>query len=161
MSLMTIFGTQLHLKRGDLETLAKGGHLHEIGKSMTPPGVLDKPGPLTDEEWVVMKMHVTHSGDIMRTDESVPQEILNVAERHHEKVDGTGYPYGLKGAQLDDLSLIAAITDVYSALTDKRSYKPAMGQEKVIEIMKSMRGPHLEEGFLDKFLEMLQDGAFH
>ena len=160
-SLMTIFGNQLGMQRVDLQTLAQGGLLHDIGKSMTPAGLLDKPGPLTDDEWTEMKMHVTHSGDMMRADGNIPQEIINVAERHHEKIDGTGYPYGLKGAQLDDLSLIAAIADVYSALTDKRSYKPAMEKEKVIEIMTSMRGAHLEEGFVNKFIEMLQEGAFH
>ncbi len=160
-ALMTIFGSHIGLKRNDLHMLAQGGLLHDIGKSQTPIGLLDKPGPLSEDEWVEMKKHVIYSGDIMEDDGNVPPEILNIAMRHHEKMDGTGYPNGLKGAQLDDLSLIAQIADVYSALTDKRSYKPALGKDKTIEIMTSMSGNHLETGFLNKFIEILQDGKFH
>ncbi len=160
-ALMTIFGSHIGLKRNDLHMLAQGGLLHDIGKSQIPLGLLDKPGPLNETEWEEMKRHVIYSGNIMGNDSNVPSEILNIAMRHHEKMDGTGYPNGLKGTQLDDLSLIAQIADVYSALTDKRSYKPSLPKEKVIGIMKSMRSHHLEAGFLDKFLEILQDGKFH
>ena len=129
-----------------------------MGKTVTAVHLLDKPTLLDDEEWELMREHVNHSGRILRASGSVPQEVINIAERHHEKMDGTGYPNGLKGAQLDDPSLVAMMMDIYSALTDKRSYKEAFSKEKTMEIMGSMAGHHIEPGFFRKFREMVLDG---
>ncbi|MDX1737024.1 MAG: HD domain-containing protein [Alphaproteobacteria bacterium] len=158
-SLMTIFGSELSLNKTDMELLAQGGLMHDVGKRHTPVELLEKPSKLDDDEWVVMKEHVNISGSILRASPDIPKEVIQIAERHHEKLDGSGYPHGLKGAQMDDLSLIAAIMDIYSALTDKRSYKPSMSATKALEIMDTMAGHHIEEGFYKRFKEMVLDGA--
>ena len=158
-ALMTLFGEQVGLKDGDLELLAQGGLVHDVGKAVTAVHLLDKPGVLDDDEWEVMREHVTHSGRILRASGEVPKEVIHIAERHHEKMDGTGYPYGLKGGQMDDPSLIAMMMDIYSALSDKRSYKKAFPKEKSMEIMSSMAGHHIEPGFFEKFREMVLDGV--
>ncbi|WP_420548431.1 HD domain-containing phosphohydrolase [Curvivirga sp.] len=158
-SLMTIFGAELGLGKTDMELLAQGGLMHDVGKRDTPIEILEKPSQLDPQEWEEMRKHVTLSGSILRASPGIPQEVINIAERHHEKIDGSGYPYGLKGGQMDDLSLISAIMDIYSALTDKRSYKQAMVPQKALSIMDNMVGDHIEEGFYYRFKEMVLDGC--
>lgn len=157
-AVMTLFGREVGLKDSDLELLAQGGLLHDVGKMVTAKHLLDKPSKLTPEEWEQMRKHVEYSGRILRESGDVPIEAIHIAERHHEKMDGSGYPYGLKGGQMDDPSLISAMVDVYSALTDKRSYKPPFSPEKSVEIMMGMSGHHLEPGFLERFREMVMEG---
>lgn len=157
--LMTIFGQEVGLKNSDMELLAQGGLLHDVGKAITGVHLLEKPSKLDPDEWEEMKLHVNHSGRILRASAGIPMEAIHIAERHHEKIDGTGYPYGLKGAQMDDLSLISAMMDVYSALVDKRSYKPSLPPRKAIDIMDGMIERHLEPGFYSKFREMVLDGV--
>ena len=159
-SLMTIFSVFVGMNKRDQELMARGGLLHDVGKAMTPVSLLNKPAKLDPEEWAEMQNHVPLSGRILRETPGIETEIVNIAERHHEKLDGSGYPLGLKGGQLDDPSLVAAIMDVYSALTDKRAYKAPFSAEKSLSIMREeMRGHHLEEGLFDKFEEMILSGA--
>ena len=158
-ALMTLFGEQVGLKDGDLALLAQGGLVHDVGKAVTAVHLLDKPTVLDEDEWEIMRQHVEHSGRILRASGQVPKEVIHIAERHHEKIDGTGYPFGLKGAQMDDPSLIAMMMDIYSALTDKRSYKKAFSKQKSMEIMSSMAGHHIEPGFFERFREMVLDGV--
>ena len=158
-SLMTIFGVYVGMNQTDLELMAQGGLLHDIGKSKTPAHLLNKPTKLDEKEWAEMQNHVPLSGEILRATPGIDPSIVNIAERHHEKLDGSGYPNGLKGAQMDDPSLVAAIMDIYSALTDKRAYKQPFTMEKSLSIMQEMRGHHIEETFFNKFEEMLRSGA--
>ena len=158
-SLMTIFGVHVGMGQHDLELLAQGGLLHDIGKSLTPEHLLSKPGKLDPEEWAEMRKHAPLSGEVLRNTPGIDPCIINIAERHHEKMDGSGYPLGLTGVQMDDPSLVACIMDVYSALTDKRSYKPSMKPVEALEIMRTMAGHHLEDHFLQKFEEMIRSGA--
>ena len=158
-SLMTIFGVHAGMCEHDLELLAQGGLLHDVGKSKTPEHLLSKPDNLSEDEWVVMRNHPADSIDILRNTPGVDPFIVKIAANHHEKLDGTGYPNGLKGNQIDDPSLVASIVDIYSALTDKRSYKPAFTAEKSLDIMRDMCGHHIEENFFKKFEEMIRSGA--
>ena len=136
------FGMHFGVKKTDLQMLSVGGILHDIGKAHTPLKILDKPAKLTDAEWVIMRKHPGNSRIILN-EGGWDQDVLDIAVHHHEKLDGTGYPDGLKGKQITDLSRMAAIADVFSGLTDKRSYKPSMSAEKAIGIMLSMEG-HLD-----------------
>ncbi|NQV98995.1 MAG: HD-GYP domain-containing protein [Rhodospirillales bacterium] len=156
-SFMTLFGVMLGLKDDDLQLLSQAGLFHDVGKRETPVDVLNFPGKLDAEAWKVMQEHPGISEQILADSFDVPKEIVQVAGRHHEKMDGSGYPRGLKGSEIDDLSAICAIADVYSGLTDKRSYKPPFTVEKTLEIMGSMSGGHLEPHFLDRFLKMIMD----
>ena len=89
----------------------------------------------------------------------MPPGILTIAAQHHEKLDGTGYPNGLTGRQLNDLARMASIVDVFSALTDRRVYKPAMDSEKALTIMTEEMGNHLDQKLLRLFRHMLLDAV--
>jgi len=158
-SFMTIFAGAVGVSRQDMELLAQAGLMHDVGKSLTPVALLNKPGRLEGEEWDVMQRHAILSAEVLRDKMEANETMINVAERHHERLDGSGYPFGLKGTEIDDMSLICAIADVYSALTDKRAYKRAMSQDEAFAIMDGMAGPHLEPTFYRKFREVLGDQA--
>ena len=153
-TLLTLFGSQMGFKGDDLAILSSGGLLHDVGKMQIPHLVLNKPGKLTDEEFVEMKSHVTKSIDYLELNKELPRGVIIIAGQHHEKIDGTGYPYGLKGAELNELARMASIIDVFGALTDRRVYKDPMVPEKAFEIMESFKG-HLDLQFLALFKDIL------
>lgn len=153
-TLLTLFGHQLGIKGDDLMTLSSGGLLHDVGKMQIPHLVLNKPGKLSEEEFGVMKSHVTKSIDFLEQTTELPKGVLIIAGQHHEKIDGTGYPLGLKGAELNDLARMASIIDVFGALTDRRVYKDPMPPEKAFDIMSGFKG-HLDLKYLALFKDVL------
>ncbi len=152
------FGHELGLRGDDLLTLATGGLLHDIGKVSIPQAVLNKPGRLNEEEVSVMRGHVVLSVDMLDHITDVPRGVATIAAQHHEKVDGTGYPRGLKGGALNDLARMAAIVDVFGALTDRRVYKDPMPPEAALDLMTEMQG-HLDQRLVRLFRDMLLDAA--
>ena len=146
---LTSFSILLGIQGEELQHLAIVGLLHDVGKAHVPPELLDKPGPLTDEEWVVMRMHPEHSRRILK-DSDVHDDIKDGAIHHHEKIDGTGYPDGLSGTQISDFARMVAIADVFSGLTEKRAYKASMSNQKAYNIMVSMVG-HLDQDLVRVF----------
>lgn len=119
----------------DLQILYYGSLMHDIGKIVIPLSILEAPRRLTDEEMRIMKAHVVISDKILRG--IFDDRIVDVASKHHEKLDGTGYPLGLKEEQLSRLERITAVADILSALYGKRSYKESFAPEKVKEILRS------------------------
>jgi putative two-component system response regulator len=124
--------------------------LHDIGKVGIPDAILQKPGRLTPEEFEIMKRHVTIGADAIRaTLEHSPsasflQFALDIAQSHHEKFDGTGYPHRLKGNQIPLAARIVALADVYDALTTKRVYKDAFPHSKADAIIAEGSGKHFD-----------------
>jgi putative nucleotidyltransferase with HDIG domain len=114
-----------------------GGLLHDIGKMTTPDAVLNKPGKLTDDEFSLMRNHVVASRDILQSTAGITPIALSVAAEHHERYDGTGYPQKLKGEQISRVGQMAAIVDVYDAITSDRVYHkgmlPAAALKKMLE----------------------------
>jgi putative nucleotidyltransferase with HDIG domain len=157
-TLLSLFGAAIGIKGDDHMTLTAGGLLHDVGKMVIPHEVLNKAGKLDEGEFTVMKSHVTHTLDFLEKTEMLPKGVIIIAGQHHEKIDGTGYPYGLSGTKLNQLGRMASIIDVFSALTDRRVYKPPMEPEKALAIMTSMTG-HLDQGLTTIFKEMLLDSA--
>ena len=139
--------------------LASGGLLHDVGKMSIPHEVLNKPGRLTEEEFVVMKGHVDASVHYLMQNPEIPKGVITIAAQHHEKLDGTGYPNRIPGKDLNSLARMAAIVDVFGALTDRRVYKPPMPAEKALGIMKDEMSNHLDGKLLLLFREMLLDAA--
>lgn len=134
----------------DMEAFVSSARLHDLGKIMVPDGILNKPGPLTEEEFQVMKLHPAEGERIIaqmisRTGEA---EFLSAARLtaayHHEKWDGSGYPYGLKGEAIPLQGRIMAVVDVYDALTSERSYKKAFTAEAAGRIIKEGSGRHFD-----------------
>ncbi|MCK5424677.1 MAG: HD domain-containing protein [Emcibacter sp.] len=136
---LTSFGMLLGVKKSDLQLLAMGGMMHDIGKAMTPLEILDKPAKLTPTEWTVMKEHPKNCRLILSV-EKWDEDMIDIATHHHERLDGNGYPDGLKGSEVSDLARMTAIADMFSGLVDKRSYKPSMSAEKAIGIMLETEG---------------------
>ena len=138
-TLLTMFGHGIGMRGDDLLVLSTGGLIHDVGKMVTPPNILDKPGKLTEEEWPIMRDHVVESANLLDAGDDMTKGAIIIAEQHHEKIDGTGYPKGLKGAELNELARMSAIVDIFGALTDERSYKPAFPTTKAFEILESMQ----------------------
>jgi response regulator RpfG family c-di-GMP phosphodiesterase len=155
---LSLFGHRIGIKGDDLLTLATGGLVHDIGKATIPFDILNKPGRLQGEEWELMKSHVTRTEAILERSPDIPKAVMTVASQHHEKLDGSGYPRGLKGRRLNDLARMATIVDVFGALTDRRVYKDPIPPEEALGLMQEMKG-ELDQHFLALFREMLLDAA--
>lgn len=157
-TLLTLFGYGLGMKGNDLLILSTGGLIHDVGKLATPEHILNKPGKLDEEEWPIMRDHVVRSTEILGASTDVTKGALIIAGQHHEKIDGSGYPKGLKGGQLNELARMSAIVDIFGALTDKRSYKPAFAQDKAFSILESMDS-QIDQKMLKVFRAIFEQGA--
>lgn len=155
---LSVFGYSIGIKDNDLVTIASGGLVHDAGKMSVPSPILNKMGRLTDEEMAVMRDHVVQTTAFLRNSADLPQGALVIAEQHHEKLDGSGYPRGLKGKQLNELSRMATIIDIFSALTDRRVYKEAMEPAQALHLMSQLKG-QLDQTLLKMFKTILLDTA--
>ena len=137
--------------------LASGGLLHDAGKMLIPHEILNKPGRLDDHEREIMKSHVAATTSLLRASDKIPNGVMIIAEQHHEKIDGTGYPNGLKGSELNELARMAAIVDIFCALTDRRVYKEPMDADKALSTMTSEMSTHVDQYILRVFRHILLD----
>jgi HD-GYP domain-containing protein (c-di-GMP phosphodiesterase class II) len=133
-------GEQLGLSPSRLRTLAIGGLLHDIGKLSIPASILQKPGPLDDFEYSLVKLHPDRGRELLSElggfDESVGRLVLD----HHERLDGSGYPRGLRGDDLDLGTRILSVCDVYDALVSARVYRPAWTRDQALELLRGESG---------------------
>lgn len=119
------------------DKLVIAAYLHDIGKLTIPKAILEKNGPLSDEEFKIIKGHATASHEILHAVRGF-EDVSRWAPSHHEKLDGTGYPFGKKAADLDQESRLLACVDIYQALMEDRPYRAGLGHKKSIEILYSM-----------------------
>lgn len=152
-----LFGELKGLSEEEQNLLLYASPLHDVGKIGIPDSILKKPGPLTPEEFEIIKMHTTIGGKILNSD---PRFITLragkiIAEQHHEKWDGTGYPFGLKGDDIHLYARIVAVCDVFDAMTSDRVYRPALSVDETIELMKKGRGSQFDPELFDIFMENL------
>jgi len=144
---------KLGLPGDEVDIILHASPLHDIGKIAIPDAILMKPGPLDDNEWQIMRTHTLHGARILANS---PNRILQVAEEiartHHEWFDGSGYPCGLKGADIPLLGRLSAVADVFDALTSPRPYKAPFSASKAAEILREGRGTHFDPEILDLFL---------
>jgi putative nucleotidyltransferase with HDIG domain len=141
------------LGEAELAQVRWGALLHDIGKMGIPDGILLKPGPLTDEEWLVMKKHPVIAYEMLLPIQYL-RSALDIPYHHHEKWDGTGYPLGLKGEQIPLTARIFAVVDVWDALRSDRPYRPAWPVEKVIEHIRTSAGTHFDPQVVKVFLKL-------
>lgn len=156
-TMLTLLGKAAGFNHDEQLLMAGGGLLHDVGKMTIPHEVLNKPGRLSEEEFAVMKTHVPETMKYLDTAGDIPNGVHIIAGQHHEKIDGTGYPHGLKGAELNELARMAAVVDVFSALTDRRVYKPPIAPTKAIEIMSEEMTSHLDQSYVKMFRGILGD----
>lgn len=130
----------MNLDKQQLDEIYTGAYIHDLGKVAIPLEILEKPGRLDYDEMEVMKTHIILTGNIISG--HVSDNVYKIAMRHHEKMDGNGYPYGIKEEDMSVAEKIVAVADIFSALTGKRSYKDSLPKEKVISIMQQMADNH-------------------
>jgi PAS domain S-box-containing protein/putative nucleotidyltransferase with HDIG domain len=146
---------RLGLHDQDVMFLRWGSLLHDIGKMGIPDNILLKPGPLTDEEWVIMHKHPQLAYEMLAPIAYL-REALDIPYCHHEKWDGSGYPRQLKGEQIPMSARIFAIVDVWDALTSDRPYRQAWTPEKALEYIREQAGIHFDPKVVKAFLELIE-----
>ncbi len=138
------------------ENLRKAALLHDIGKIAIPDKVLNKPGRLTDEEYAVMKSHVTRGAEILK-DFTLIDHVVEGARYHHERYDGRGYPDGLKGEEIPLYGRIIAVADAFDAMTANRVYRQRQDFDYVLNELHKNRGTQFDPELLDIFLKLIDD----
>ena len=141
----------------DAERIGFFSMMHDVGKIHVPEEILNKNGPLSEKQWQVMKQHTTAGEKILGKTPyySIARQI---ARSHHEWLDGSGYPDGLKGVQIPLAARIVAVVDVFDALTHERPYKKAWSQHDAIEEIKRLAGRQFDTDFVGAFVEIVSDG---
>ncbi len=142
----------------EAEVLLNASPMHDIGKIGIPDNVLLKPGKLDLEEWKIMQTHVDIGVEILSGSNSALMDMAaEVAQNHHEKWDGSGYPCALTGENIPLTGRVVAVADVFDALTTERPYKKAWPIEEAIEFLKDQSGKHFDPRLVELFLEILPD----
>ena len=151
---VTIYAVRLAeavgLEAGEIQRLIRGAFLHDVGKIAITDNILLKPGKLTDEEYAVMKTHVSHGVDIVERSDWL-NSAGDVVRFHHEKFDGSGYLTGLAGEEIPTAARIFAIVDVFDALTSRRPYHEARSLDQTLEFLEEARESHFDPKLLDAF----------
>ncbi len=152
-------GWTLGLGSDDCETLRRGGYLHDIGKVGVPDAVLLKPGRLTPEEFALMQRHA-EIGDALCAPLRSLKDARPIVRHHHERLDGSGYPDGLRGDAVPMLAQIVAVADVYDALTSARPYRaPLPRSEAVRELLTDVRAGRLDGHIVEALIAVTEDAA--
>ena len=147
-------GSTLGLSRWQLLALHRGAFLHDIGKVGVPDSILFKPGPLSKQEWDVMRQHPLKGEEICRPVKSLAP-VLPIIRSHHERWDGSGYPDGLAGEEIPLLARVLQVADIYDALTSPRPYKRALPGPQALEILEEeARGGWRDPRLVDLFREL-------
>ncbi|KAF1054630.1 MAG: putative cyclic di-GMP phosphodiesterase [Stenotrophomonas maltophilia] len=138
------------------EELLNAAPMHDVGKIGIPDAILRKPGRLTEDEWAVMRLHPEIGGRIIGEHRSsLLRMARTIALYHHEKWDGTGYPYGTAGEDIPLVARIVAVADVFDALTSVRPYKPAWPVERALEVIREERGKHFDPELVDLLFDCI------
>ena len=153
--LMSIFGKARDFSQDILHQIVVGALLHDIGKILTPDEILHKPGKLTEPEFAEMKRHVVHSRNLLRQSQGISELTIMTAAQHHEKVDGSGYPDGLKGDEISVYGRMAAIADVYDAITSDRVYHKGMIPSQALKKLLEWSGTHLDRALVLQFIRCI------
>jgi HD-GYP domain-containing protein (c-di-GMP phosphodiesterase class II) len=139
----------------DLFHMRRGALLHDIGKMGIPDAILQKPGRLSDEEWIVMRRHPVYARDYL-SKVSYLTAALDIPYSHHERWDGTGYPQGLKADEIPIAARIFAVVDVWDALTSKRPYLETWTKEEALAYIQEQAGRHFDPGIVVAFTELIK-----
>lgn len=138
----------------DLRTLRIAGQIHDIGKIGVPDATLNKPGRLTDEEYEIIKTHMTIGPKLVEGLDFL-KEATPIAFAHHERWDGKGYPHGLAGEDIPLGGRVMAVADAYDAMTSARPYRKGMPQEKAMQILREGAGSQWDAHIVEVFLKIL------
>jgi len=138
-----------------LTQIRRGATLHDIGKIGVPDQILHKPGPLTKEEWMIMRQHPVFARDMLYPIEFL-RPAIDIPYSHHEHWDGTGYPQGLKGKEIPLVARIFAVIDVFNAITSERPYSKPWPVDKAIDYIREQSGQHFDPEVVNMFLKIFE-----
>ncbi|MEN4960190.1 HD-GYP domain-containing protein [Pseudomonas syringae] len=151
-ALMVALAKRMGMPDDQVREAGVAGLMHDVGKMMIAPAVLNKPGRLTRDEFEIMKAHPELGVKILMDTQPVAASVIDVCLHHHEKVDGSGYPHGLKGDQISIFARMGAVCDVYDAITSDRPYKKGWGVAHSIREMASWKG-HFDDVVFQSFVK--------
>ena len=152
------FGHQLGFSAGDRQLVTRAAVLHDIGKARVPLTILHKPAALDDAEQVVMRRHPVIGHEMLVQQGGLAPQVLAAVRSHHEYLDGSGYPDGLKGGQIGDIVRMITICDIYAALIERRSYKPPIAPDQAYGMLELMAGK-LDMDLVRSFREVVLGAA--
>lgn len=144
----------INLPEKEVERITLGALLHDVGKIGIPESVLKKEGPLSDEEWLVMKQHPSIGVDKVLKPNASLKDLIPIVKHHHERIDGKGYPDKLKGDEIPLAAKIVAIADTYHALTSDRPYRKGMSLEKAVAILEDGAGTQWDADLVRTFVRI-------
>ncbi len=149
-------GRRLRYDRSSLHRLGIGTLLHDIGKTRIPLEILNKPGKLAAQEFEIMKQHALRGAELIAKTTGLDERCVRPALEHHERVDGTGYPFGRRKAELSLFGMIAAVADIYDAITSDRCYHQAKPPHEALRFLYGLgqRG-HLHMGLVQRFIKIV------
>jgi putative nucleotidyltransferase with HDIG domain len=150
---------RLGVGHADIIQMRRGAVLHDIGKMAIPDRILFKPGPLTEDEWKIMRRHPGIGVDLLAS-VSYLAPALDIPHWHHEKWDGTGYPDKLHGDEIPFAARLFALVDVYDALTSNRPYRGAWSKKETLEYIESQAGQHFDPALVPEFVHFMQGHQF-
>lgn len=149
----TMLAKWLHFPENEQAMVTACGLFHDIGKFLLPQSILRKPGRLTPQEFEIIKTHTTEGYHTLKSFKNIPQPIINAALMHHEKCDGSGYPYGLRENEIDKYAKIITIADIFDAMTSDRVYRKALCPFTVIKFFEDDGLQKYDLKFILTFLE--------
>ena len=152
-----LIATELGFSAEECENLRKAALLHDIGKIGIPDRILNKPAKLSDEEYAIMKSHVTRGAEILK-DFTMIEHVHEGVLYHHEKYDGTGYPQKLKGEAIPLYGRIIGVADAFDAMTTNRVYRKKTSLDYVLNEFKRCRGSQFDPHITDILLKLVEDG---
>jgi putative nucleotidyltransferase with HDIG domain len=138
-----------------LRELGLAALMHDIGKVRTPTEILNKPEKLTDAEFAIMRMHVVDGAEILRRTPEMPAIAPVIAFEHHLRLDGTGYPFGVKRTGLNIGTMLCSIADVYDAMRSQRAYQQAFPSDRILDVMKRNDGVQFDQHLVRRFTQLL------
>lgn len=151
--LSVLMGMFMHYNHEKLFDLGMGVLLHDVGKTVIPLEILNKPGPLTDEEYELIQKHCWEGFEILRTNPQIKVTSAHVALQHHERINGTGYPRKLKGNDILDFARIVAVADVFDAMTNDRCYRKKIPMYQVRQFLIDNSGTMFDSVVVERFIQ--------
>jgi putative nucleotidyltransferase with HDIG domain len=153
-AMMISLATQLGMSHADIKQAGMAGLLHDVGKMAVPLDILNKPAKLTEEEFASIRSHTVAGHSMLKQIDGMSQAALDVALHHHEKVDGSGYPFNLKSDQISVMAKMGAVCDVYDAITSNRPYKAGWDPARSIRHMAGSAG-HFDPTAIEAFVKAI------
>lgn len=157
--LAVALGKKLGMDEHQLEGIRLGASIHDIGKIYVPAEILNRPGKLTEDEFAIIKTHPQVGYDVIK-DIDFPWPIADMVLYHHERLDGSGYPKGFKGAEIPIEAQLLAVADVVEAVSSHRPYRPSCGTNKALEIIRSQSGTKLNSEIVEACIDLIENEGF-